>query len=98
MDLIHCQNVQINISLPVKINEDELFKHDPSNKYYNDICSTYTSENGTDITLNDRQNEFINKNLTLCENGCNYNTYETKSKKVVCDCLVKVELPLLSEI
>ena len=98
LDLIHCQDVQINISIPVKINENELFKHDPTNEFYNDICFTYTSENGTDITLNDRQDEFINNNLTLCENGCKYNSYNSKSKKVICDCFIKLELPLISEI
>ena len=78
MDIIHCQDIKINISLPAKINEDELYKYDPKNNFYNDICFTYTSENGTDITLNDRQDEFINNNLTLCENGCDYNSYNEK--------------------
>ena len=72
LDLIHCQDVQINISIPVQINEDDLFKHDPKNEFYNDVCFTYTNKKGTDIILNDRQDEFINKNLSLCEDGCNY--------------------------
>ena len=98
LDLIHCQDVQINISLPVQIDEDELFKHDPSNQFYNDICSTFTTESGTDITLNDRQNEFINNNLSLCEDGCDYTDYDTKTKKVTCNCNVKTDLSILSDI
>ena len=98
LDLIHCQDVQINITVPVKINESDLYKHDPTNKFYNDICFSYTSEKGTDITLNDRQNEFIDKNLSLCESGCNYNSYDSKNQKVVCNCMTKLDLPLIKDI
>ena len=98
LDIIHCQDIKINISLPAKINEDELYKYDPKNNFYNDICFTHTSKNGTDITLNDRQDEFINNNLTLCENGCDYNSYNEKTQKVTCDCFIKLELPFISDI
>ena len=81
LDLIHCKDIHINISIPVKINENELFKYVPSNKFYNDICSAYTTENGTDITLNDRQNEFIQNNLSLCDEECKFSEYEKKQKK-----------------
>ena len=98
LDLILCQDVQINITVPVKINENDLYKHDPTNKFYNDICYSYTSEKGTDITLNDRQDEFIDKNLSLCESGCNYTSYDSKNQKVVCNCMTKLDLPLIKDI
>lgn len=98
LDSIHRQDAQINITVPVKINESDLYKHDPTDKFYNDICFSYTSEKGTDITLNDRQNEFIDKNLSLCESGCNYNSYDSKNKKVVCKCMTKLDLPLIKDI
>ena len=67
--LIHCNDIQINIIFPVqfKINDSELYKYDLNNKFYNDICYTYTNENGVDLTLKDRQNEFIDKNVSLCK-------------------------------
>ena len=43
--------------IPVIINEKELYKYDLNNDYYKNICSTYTSENKTDITLYDRKND-----------------------------------------
>ena len=98
LDLMHCENFVINLSLPVKINESELYKHDPNNEFYNDICSTFTTDNGTDITLNDRQNVFIDNNYSLCEDGCKYNGYDFKTKKASCECLTKVKLPMISEI
>ena len=55
LDLNQCEDTQITINLPCSVDENELFKHDPSNEFYNDICSSYT-QNGFDITLKDRQN------------------------------------------
>ena len=100
LNLDCCKNNLINISFPVNINENELVKYNPSNSFYKDICITYTTENGTDLTLNDRKNEYIDKNLSLCENdnSCNYSSYDFDSKKVICKCFIKINLPLISEI
>ena len=100
LDLNYCKNNLVKIVLPVNINEKELYKYNPSNEFYKDICIAYTTENGTDITLNDRKNEFIDKNLSLCENdnSCNYSTYDYKTKKIICDCYIKINLPFISEI
>ena len=87
-----------DILLPEIINEKEEFKHNSSSEYYNDICYTYTTENGTDISLKDRKNEFINNNLSLCVINCDYNGYKSEIKKVECDCEVKIKIPLMSEI
>ena len=38
--------------------------------FYNDICYTYTSDKGKDISLDDRRKEFIDKNLAVCEENC----------------------------
>ena len=51
LDLSYCQKSSINYSIPVSIDEDNLFKYNPNSEYYNDECSTYTTENGTDILL-----------------------------------------------
>ena len=63
--------------------------------FFNDICYNFTSENGADMTLNDRRQEYyINK--SLCENSCyleqlliNENTI-----KSVCSCEFKKEFSL----
>ena len=39
------------------------------------MCSTTTSESGTDISLKDRKNEFINNNMSLCEENCDLIEY-----------------------
>ena len=98
LDLKYCEKEQIDISIPVSIDENILFKYDQKNEFYNDICSTYTTDKGTDITLNDRQNEFINNNMTLCEPDCDYNNYDFKYEKVVCRCNIKINFANIYDI
>ena len=75
LNLKHRQDEQINVSIPVSIDENELFIYNPKSEFYRDICSTYTTKYKTDISLKDRQKEFLSKNKTLCENDCNFASY-----------------------
>ena len=53
LNLTLCRNSKISISIPNKLDEDLDILNSSSN-YYKDICYTTTSEDGTDITLKDR--------------------------------------------
>ena len=44
------------------------------------------------MTLKDRQNEFINNNMTLCEDDCDFISYNYSLKKVNCECDVKFSI------
>ena len=98
LNLSVCEDTKVELAIPVSINEADLEKYNTSSEYYNDVCSTATSESGTDITLKDRKNEFVDNNLTLCEEDCEFQGYDTVTKKASCSCKVKVNLPLISEI
>ena len=98
LDLSYCKNELINFNIPVSIDEDNLFKYDPNNEYYKDDCFPYTNEYGTDILINDRQNEFNDNNLSLCENNCTYNGYDNITKKSKCECQYKSKDIIISEI
>ena len=98
LNISDCDDLQIEISLPVSINEDELYKHDPSSDYYNDKCYPYTSDNGTDVILNDRQNEYANNNLTICEDNCELIDYDKETKYASCNCNIKSDLDIESEV
>ena len=103
MDMKYCDKVEIIIDSPILIDEKtislyqslnnsnyNLFDiHDP---FFTDICSTYTSENGTDVTLNDRQKELFipNGNISLCQNGCSFKFYNISTKKAKCNCAPQV--------
>ena len=96
LDLSECKNIKLNI--PVSINENDLFKHDPNSNFYNDDCFSYTSENGTDIILNDRKQEFKDKNLSLCQNNCTYIDYNNNHEQSSCQCIIKNNMDFISEI
>ena len=98
LNLSICNESKIQILIPVKIEDENINKYNSSDDYYNDICYTYTTENGTDIILTDRKNEFINNNMSVCETNCKYEGYEIDSQKAKCECEVKIKIPLMSEI
>jgi len=70
----------------VFINEKNLFKHNTSSEYYNDECSKYTTENGTDMTMYDRKNDYNENHLSLCEANCTFKGYNSSTSKVECEC------------
>ena len=51
-----------------------------------------------DIILSDRKREFVDNNLTLCENNCEYKGYDFETKKALCECEIKEEINLISDI
>ena len=46
------------------------------------------------MILKDRRNEFINNNMSLCENNCEYIEYNKKIKKSLCKCAIKKEISI----
>jgi hypothetical protein len=98
LNLKDCKDNLINFNIPVSIDENNLFKYDPENEYYKDECYPSTTDNGTDIIINDRQEEFNDKNLSLCENNCSYNGYDDKNKKSKCECKIKSKQLVISDI
>jgi len=89
LNLSVCQKDKIIISIPVELNE-HIDKLNIKSGYYNDACYKATSDDGTDITLKDRKNEFIDGNKTLCQEDCDFSDYNYTTHKVSCSCQVKV--------
>ena len=99
LDLDICNDLLITIKAPAVLDNNieslynelnelgyNLFKSNDS--FYNDICSTYTSENGTDVLLSDRR-RYLYKNNSLCQENCEFQSYNSTNKKVLCECSVK---------
>ena len=99
LDLSICKGVQVSINAPIKLDNStayiyenlkksgyNLFKYNDS--FYTDICTVYTSENGTDMLLEDRQKEIFEKsgNKALCQTGCEFLNYDSKIEKAECQC------------
>ena len=99
-----CGNIQIVISTPVKLLDktEYLFNNlresgynlfNISDKFYKDFCSTYTSENGTDLTLADRKNLIYdnNANAPMCQEGCIFEDYNSTIQQAKCKCKAQTQ-------
>jgi hypothetical protein len=93
LNLSYCENTKAKVYVPYAMDEktEELYNsikeqgYDPLDewdKFYKEICTPYTSENGTDVLLDDRE-EFIYTSLvnaSLCPSGCNYSEFYVQKK------------------
>ena len=93
LDLSYCNKTEQVVSIPVEINEDEEFMHNPNSDFYQDKCYAYTTEYDTDLSIYDRKNNYNEKYLALCEKGCTYKGYNRTNKRVTCDCKTKSIFP-----
>ena len=89
LNLSLCEDININIYLPLKI-DGSLALYDPNSEFYNDICTTF-EENGKDLTLSARKKYFINHKLTLCEENCELVSYNKTIEKANCSCKTKTD-------
>ena len=92
-----CKNIKVDITLPITISENNIYKYNISSSYYNDICNSSKTEAGTDITLKDRRIEFSENNYDICGNGCEFSDYEHNSRKPICSCLTKTKMEIKKE-
>ena len=96
LDMTYCEHFDQTISIPVSINENEEFIHNPNSSFYQDKCTPYKTEYATDITIYDRKKDYNEKFLALCEQDCTYKGYNYNTKRVTCECKTKIAFPKLA--
>ena len=102
LNLNVCNDVTINIYPPVHLDEQTLSifsdleksgynLFNSSGSFYNDFCTPYTTKNGTDMILGDRQKEIYGKsgNKALCQNGCELEYFNQTTSKAKCNCVIQ---------
>ena len=57
--------------------------------FYNDVCTPFTNENGNDVLLDARRQDYYDENINLCDRGCAFIGYNTQSKTYICKCNVQ---------
>ena len=62
---------------------------DANSPFYNDVCTPYTNEHGNDVLLDARRKDYYNENINICEKGCAFIGYNTKSMTYTCRCNTK---------
>ena len=97
LNLSICSNTTIDIYTPVILSEklQNLYEElknmgydlfDINNPFYQDICTSYTSSDETDVPLLDRINNYYNNNETVCQSNCKFSNYLMKSQHMKCQC------------
>ena len=99
INLNECPNVNFVINMPINFDSEiesayemlskegyNLF--DENDSFYNDICTTYTNDKGTDVLLSDRRTDFYQKtiNISLCQSECEFQSFDKETKKARCHC------------
>ena len=97
LDLTICEGKPMTISYIRNLSEDEYF-YDKNSPYYTDLCAPYDSDIGYDITIDDRKNQYIEGNSSLCEENCKFDGYEKEISQVNCACEIKFNFPMITEI
>ena len=99
LNLSFCEKTKTSVYVPVDLDEkvEELYNNlkeqgynplDLNDKFYREICTPYTSENGTDVLLDDREEFIYNSlvNASVCPAGCNYTELIIDKKYIKCEC------------
>ena len=84
--------------MPVSLDENNMFKYDPESDYYDDYCNPYTTDDGTDILINDRRKLFVKNYLSLCQNNCEFVGYNKDNKQSTCNCITENKMDNISVI
>ncbi len=102
LELSLCENTKIDIYVPTSLDNYTYDLYNSANKYgydifnennsfYKDLCTPFTSQDGTDILLYDRQIHYYNNSIPLCESNCVYQSFDNTNKKAKCQCQIKKE-------
>ena len=97
LDISICDKEKIIINIPTILSDYalDLYKNgselgydifDKKDKFYNDICTKFTSNYSTDITLSDRRKEYYLENEIYCQEGCEYEDYNIEQQLLKCVC------------
>ena len=109
LDISICQETKIDIYIQTYLDEDtqklleelEKLGYDVFNiddPFYNDICTKFSTEGGTDISLQDRKNYIYEKlrNKTSCQKNCEFYDYLYENGKLVCKCGISENIDLVN--
>ena len=69
--------------------EDGYNQFDVNSPFYNDICTPFTNEYGTDVLLDDRRSDYFTEENNFCENGCEFTGYNETLGYFGCKCPIK---------
>ena len=104
LDLSICQNTSVDIYIPITFTDKTQKLYDslknsgydlfnPNDPFYLKICTPYKTENGTDVLLEDRKNDYYYSSINeiTCQPNCHNSQYLSDSKFLKCECSITNE-------
>ena len=101
LNLEYCKNLNLKIIIYVPAQLDStsisLYENlkewgynlfDSGDPFYHDVCTLFTNKYGTDVVIEDRRKDYYlpYNNIQLCQEGCDFNSYDKLVKKAECYC------------
>lgn len=81
----------MDIDLAIELAELGIDIYDSQDDFFNDLCYSFTSSSKTDVILNDRKTDYF-RNISFCEENCEYSGIDLENKKVNCTCEAKTDI------
>ena len=78
---------KVNNEIVKKLSSEGINVFDLKSDFFTDICYQYSSENGKDITLEDRVINYF-QNMTLCDDNCKFNYINLDTLTTNCTCSI----------
>ena len=104
LNLSYCSDLEIKIYTPINLDKNtiQLYESlmqsgynifDSNDAFYTDICTTYSTDDGKDMLLEDRKKNIYatSGNISMCQPGCSFESYNSTTKKSECNCNVQTE-------
>ena len=100
LSLGYCSNEQFEVKYPITDPEAVDYElaynmsligvdiYNASDPFFTDICFPFTSEEGEDVSLEDRKDRYY-KNVSFCEEDCEYEGIDYLTQEAICQCNVK---------
>ena len=109
LNLSICDSITVNTPVNISNEMEEIYNSlsesgynlfDSEDDFYQDICSTYTTANGTDMLLSDRKKDIYSttEDISLCQTGCELESYNSTTKKAKCNCEVSTTSSVNSDL
>ena len=106
LNLSICEEIPVNIYFPMELSKGtrQIYEQMKNSGYdmfnindpfYQDICTPFDSENGTDILLSDRIDYIYNNDDTQCQSNCQNSQYSIESKYLSCSCSINEEVNIV---
>ena len=103
IDLDICKDTKATIKTPTKLTDEAITLYDnlqeqgynlfnSSDSFYQDICTRYTTEYGTDMIISDRK-QILDKynDIPLCQADCTFVYYNISSNMTTCSCPIQIK-------